>query len=487
MCYACITLYSFAIVGLLHERLMTGLDPGNFLAAIELGLDTLKARPHVPGYPLFVLLWQGLTRLGLSPEGAIFFSNGIWISIGLCALHKLAMNVANARVAMVATLFAGLNPLVLFYGATGELYVYDLAFSSVFMLLVTSAKREQLKWVWLAFGIAGGFRLSSVVFLYPAMFAATWLRKEKLSSIAAHHAFVALGMLVWLVPFIMHHGGIASLAPIWKATASLPSTVRQSSATYLSSFFWMLHLALPLLVLAPKALKKLRRDHLLILAVWLVMPTFFFLFRFYAKGYILLTLPVFAIMIGLVIDSFSKRTRQVTTTTVLAAGLACFFFVPHVPPSIALERSEATSDRIKTAGLRTLSWFAASNAHLRAREDLVRQAKYLLNAHVPLGGVVLADGSMSVYAHPRTLQFHVPDRNILVRQELRVARLYAYEVTNELDIADALADTSYYICPTELAQLTPAIQALSPVGQTESLSLYRGSAAEITNINANTR
>lgn len=485
--YTSITFYSFAIVGLLQERLMSGQDPGNFLAAIKLGLDVTKARPHVPGYPLFVLIWRALNSLGFSPEASIYFTNGLWNSIGLCALYKLALKIANPSVAAIALLFAALNPLVLFYGATGELYVYDLAFSSVFMLWVTSAKREHLRWVWLAFGIAGGFRLSSVVFLYPAMLAATWLRKEKLSTIIAHHLFGAMGMLLWLVPFIMHHGGISAIKPLMEDTASLPSTALQSAATYASAFVWMMHLAMPLLVLGIRRIKQLRRDHVIILAIWLILPTLFFVFKFYAKGYILLTLPVFAITIGLALDTITQRSRKIALVTVLGGGLACFFFVPLMPPSIPLERSNVMGDRIRTAGLRTLSWFAASNAHLRVRENMMKQAKDLIEAHVPVEGIVLADRAMPVWAHPRTLQFHVPNRVLLLSQGPLVSRLYQYEMTPDLEVLAALADTSYYICPNEIVALEPGIADLTLIERTETLSLYRASAATLASLYATMR
>jgi hypothetical protein len=364
--------------------------------------------------------------------------------------------------------------LILFYGSTGELYTYDLAFSAVAMLAVTSVKREHLKWVWLAFGIAGGFRFSSIVFLYPAMLAATVLRKEKLRSLIIDHVIGAVGISIWFVPFVIHHGGLKALEPLTRDTAQLRSTVLQSAATYASAAIWMLHLATPLLFLAGRQLKRLTREQKIILAVWLVLPTLFFVFKFYAKGYILITLPVIAILIGLVIDSFKDQTRKVATASITLGGLALFFFVPLVPPSIPLEQSSAIGDRVKTAGLRTLSWFATSNAHLRAREEMMQEAKTLLESHVPKDGVVLADGSMPVWAHPRTLQFHVPDRLILMTEGDEIAKLYAYDMHREFKARDVLPDTSFFICPTELADLKPAIRAMQLVERKNKLSLYRG-------------
>jgi hypothetical protein len=65
---------------------------------------------------------------------------------------------------------------------------------------------------------------------------------------------------------------------------------------------------------------------------------------------------------------------------------------------------------------------------------------------------------------------------------------------HDLDIASALADTSYYISPTEYAALTPAITALTPaitalslVARTENFSLYRSTGSQLTTLFAATR
>lgn len=474
--YALITIYSFAMVALLHERLMCGQDPGNFLAAIELGINTLKIRPHVPGYPLFVLLWKALKIFGLSTENAIFFSNGIWISIGLSALYKLATKIANVRVATIATLFAALNPLILFYGSTGELYTYDLAFSSVAMLAAISVRREHLKWVWLAFGFAGGFRLSSVVFLYPAMLTAMWLRKEDLHAIITQHAFAVLGTLAWLVPFVMHHGGFGALAAGTEDTAKLRSTVLQSAASYASAAVWMLHLAIPLLVLAVKQFKKLRRDHRIILIVWLVLPTLFFIFRFYAKGYILITLPAFAILLAMAIEEFSDRMRSTIATVIIGGGLALFFCVPLIPPSIPLETSEKMSDRLKTAGYRTISWFATSNAHLRAREEFMAEAKELIERHVPAGERIVTDRAMTLWAHPRTLQYQVPDRQLMMPEGALLTKLYKHDLELGFQPAGEIKDSVYFICPICVIPYQPIVREFAEIERGRAIALYRASA-----------
>jgi hypothetical protein len=483
--YILFALYGFGVVFLLRERLLTGLDPGNFLAAIESGLDVTQARPHGPGYPLFVLLWQGLNALGFSPEAAILFSNGLWIAIGLAALYELALTFTTNKAALVATIFAAISPIILFYGSTGEIYTFDLAVSNVFILAVTQVRRERLPWVWLAFGVAGGFRLSSIMFMYPAMLAATVLRKERTASLIKDHIACVCGVMLWLVPFTLHHGGLGALSSIMKGTANLPSTILQNSATYLSMLLWTLHIALPLLLLFANRIKQIRRDHLVILTIWLAAPTLFFIFKFYSKGYIIITLPVFAIFVSVIIESLSRRKQQIVASVLLIAGPALFFLMPFIPPSAELERSQALDDRLETAGMRTISWFSMTNEHLRVREGAMQEAVSMIKENVPTGDTIVLDGSVQIWAHGRALQYHLRDRHIITPAETNAVRRYGLQTFSVYDWHDVIPYNAYYMCSNDRSMEDPYMQSFTLLDRRQYFSIYRASANEVIKLVTN--
>lgn len=473
--YAVLVALPFIAVYLFHERLITNHDPGNFLAAIELGFDAMAERPHVPGYPFFVLLWQGLTAVGLTAEQAILASNALWCSIGLVALYRLALKFTTENAAHLAALFAALNPLVLFYAATGETYTYDLAFSSCLVLALMSVKQERYKWVWLVVGIAGGFRLSSIVFMYPVMLTISILNKASIRSIAVDHASLLVGVLLWLVPFTLYHGGLEELAIISRATMELESTMLQSASGYFGAALWMVNFVFPLLFLVPKLFKRWPANKRWILLVWIVAPTLFFVFRFYAKGYIIITLPAVAILLASTLGLLEGWKQQLALIVFRIGGLAMFLAIPFMPPSIALESSNDLGDRIETAGLRSVSWFAPSFDHLAVRTKSMLEAELILENWTQPGDTVILNRSTGMWAHPRSLQYHVQDRHIVIPTSKELATdYYKLQKINQLPLLDMIPkSTALFLCDEQMVQFRPEIDSFELLYDGIYVSLYR--------------
>ena len=107
------------------------------------------------------------------------------------------------------------------------------------------------------------------------------------------------------------------------------------------------------------------------------------------------------------------------------------------------------------------------------------EAKSLIEQHVPAGGMVVTDRAMTIWAHPRTLQFQVPERQLLMPEGSVLTRLFHYDLELGLDPKASISDTTYYICPNEVTEYAEPISKFQLVDHQEHISLYRASAAQI--------
>src|SRR5204863_3512814 len=98
------------------------------------------------------------------------------------------------------TLLVATNPLLLYFANTGELYAYDVAFSAFLILLLVVRPARFPAVLFYLYGLAGAFRLSSVMLAAPVVLFVLWQEYQKdrsIASIAARLAAILLGVASW--------------------------------------------------------------------------------------------------------------------------------------------------------------------------------------------------------------------------------------------------------------------------------------------------
>lgn len=468
--------FPFLIVFLFHESIVTAHDPGNFVLAIENDFDAFAERPHTPGYPFFVILWRLLATAGFSSHQCILIGNALFAGIGLLATRALLRDFVDKRTATMAFALVAFNPMIWFYASTGEIYVFDVAFSALAILALRRSRLWLLPVTWFVIGLASGFRLSSFVLLYPAFLLTEHLRAEApvLRKRAIHQLCCVLGVLVWLIPFMFDQRGISGFIALMHAAGDLVGTPAEHATVYLTSAIWMLHLGL--MVIAVTFWKRTRvapRDWM-VLAVWILIPTAFFVLRHYMKGYILLLLPAYAVIIADRLRTLSPRTQRIVSASMALAGPLIFFAIPYLPPSTALDASPAMRDRVATAGFRALSFYAPTNAHLRAREVSMHEALSVIRGHSAPGDTVILHGT-GMTAHPRTVQYHIPDRVFIIPKSGGTAAVQSgiIKLTKQRFDDYLKGDSKLIVLASDYADALPVLSQFEQVYNSSIVDAYR--------------
>ena len=100
------------------------------------------------------------------------------------------------------------NAVAWFYGCVAEIYPVEGFFTSLvlYLLVLSERKAGMLLWAALVLAIAGGFRLTTEVFLLPVylIYLARGNRKEILTSLA----LLATANLLWLIPLVILTDGV---------------------------------------------------------------------------------------------------------------------------------------------------------------------------------------------------------------------------------------------------------------------------------------
>src|SRR5579883_460613 len=409
------------ILFLCAERTLTAHDPANFFLAVKYGISVLVAeRPHAPGYPILVLLWRAAAFiLHVNPHTAMIVMNGVFMLIAGTATFFLAKRLYDPLTGFIACALLVSNPVFLYYGCVAETYTYDAAFSAMVMLSALALGKKNLPWLWLLVGVAGGFRLSSVILLFPVIIFVLYLRRDvKIFTrgllAACAVAFIA-GAALWAIPLAVNEGGIGKFAEIIRVANYSTDTFLQHTSTLAAILFWMVNIAAVVVVLRFRDLiSSLRNKNTgsWLLCVWIAVPLLYFIIAVYNKGYALIFLPAFVIAIAHALYKMQKKKlRYAFISGVISCNLGIFFFAPFIPPAVDAAYSHANrtmNARIQAALLRGTSFYLPSLSHVRASERAIQEGINLINGAYDTNAIYLLDPSVSVWMFPRSLQADFP-------------------------------------------------------------------------------
>lgn len=438
--------------------------------AVTHGFSVESERPHAPGSPLFVEVWSALhILLGVEPHTAIVLLNCSLYVASIILCFAFARRLFRVEVALLATTFFAFNPITIYFASIAEIYIYDAFFALTILYLV---RFLPAKYLWLSaflFGVAGGFRLSSLFLLLPAILVIMYARRKEFSigNIALRLVTLCAGFALWIFPY--YSSSVDGFQPIVRAlteAADLSSTVGQNIAALASWSFWGLNIAIILFVWkAPAILRRiqLRNSNTLLLAAWIVPPLLFFVVSHYAKGYILLTLPALAMVFALAVIRCTRIRLATATIVTCVIGILLFLLPPFMPPSVeaSLPKEQRTaSERLETAVLRTFSFFAPTHAHIRESEHSITEVQSMLSRHCKSRDVVLVDPSAGSWAFPRSLQVSHPELYFIVPSDNNTVTIYHDAgVKRQHPLAEMTSqDSVYYLVDKRLLSSQPVLE-----------------------------
>lgn len=326
-----------AVIGITHRsRTLNGWDSVLFALGTE-HYDVTAARPHPPGYPVYIAAAR-LAKVALHDANAALVAVSILAGAATVALlYGFLRELTSVRGAAVAALLFLFAPVFVFNSVIALSYTCEGAGSVAVAWLAWRAHahptRGRLAALACVFGLLVGVRQSLLLYTAPVVAWAFLARPRDVRTLlrrAATPAVVGVGVvLAWFVPMIVATGGYAS----WKrATALQSGWVVFSESVFtkgLSAFtdhamrlrfylhfdepvWWLAASALvALFVLARKdAYKALRWPTGLatLLAAWLLPSLTFFLLVFDGwdkgpTGYVLVLLPGLYMIVGLLVDA----------------------------------------------------------------------------------------------------------------------------------------------------------------------------------------
>jgi hypothetical protein len=219
------------------------IDGTNFVLALR-QFDLREHQPHPPGYPVFIAIAH-VARAGVATVGtigipltadtvsvyALAACSALFGALTVVPLVRLWLAVDGDPVrALFASVLAIVSPVVWFTGIRPLSDLAGLAFAVASLALVVPAaldqggarRSAQLVAGAVVAGIAAGVRSQTLWITGPALVAAValtlWRRDHRSALLAA--AGLALGVTVWMVPFLAVSGGWRTYVDLLTAQAA---------------------------------------------------------------------------------------------------------------------------------------------------------------------------------------------------------------------------------------------------------------------------
>lgn len=304
-------------------------DAGNFALGVN-NYNIAMHQPHPPGYPIFIGLGKVLNYFLHDANFSLVLVSMFFAFLAVLFLYFLVLKIYPKKycLAAVTILFLIVNPIFWFYRGLALSYTVD-AFISVFLLWIFFKYKDNNNYLYLGsliLGLAGGFRPTLIVFLFPLFcYNFFFIKKKRTIKIIISLIILSISILSWLVPMILLTGGIGEYFKDLKnlfsaAEASIP--LLQNIKTFVSVLFVAINVLLIPLV-------KLKRQYLL-LALIAGMPAFlvYTFMHFGQPGYVLILLPIFIFLAVPGINFFLKNyLLKILLIILLVSEASIFLFL----------------------------------------------------------------------------------------------------------------------------------------------------------------
>lgn len=330
-------------------------DSASYALALE-KYDILHQQPHPPGYILYVGLGKIVKYIFQDANMSLIFLSVFFSILTIILVYFLAKNIFNRKVAVAASILLTFNPLFWFYGEISSIYIFESFFAVLIAYLSYKVVLGDGSLVYpsaLALGLAGGFRIDIVEFMFPLWLFCLWYSQTSYTKIIKAFIILFLSVMIWFIPTILLSGGLGQYLQLL--------TIQSEASTYTSMLFgasisqqilnsglsmvWsMLALTLFGLVVVvmylvyhrkgwrSKFISTLKNPINIFFLLW-VMPAFLFYSLVYIikPGYTLVYLPAFMIILGYLLsrlaDDLNTRFFNISPRSTLVVLILMGFIL----------------------------------------------------------------------------------------------------------------------------------------------------------------
>ncbi len=186
-------------------------DAVNYALALE-HFDMHLHQPQPPGYILYILLARVFNLIFYDHLTALAWFSMVFSALAVVAVYLAGRDIFNRRVGTMAALLLATSPAFWIRGEIATLYTADLFASALVGWLcyrvLVAPERKIVIITALTVGLAGAFRLQTLVFLSPLFLYVLYRRSRKTIALAVILVGAVFG--VFFVPSVMVSGGPAA-------------------------------------------------------------------------------------------------------------------------------------------------------------------------------------------------------------------------------------------------------------------------------------
>lgn len=217
-----------------QATLLDSYDAVNYALALD-HFDVRLGQPHAPGYPLYILLGRAFNLIFQDHLAALVWLSAVFSGLAVIATYLAGREMFGRRVGVIAALLLATSTLFWYLGEAAAPYTIDLFASALFgWLCYRLARSPGRAIVWISavtLGLAGAFRLQTLVFLLPLFLYA--LRNRSWKMVAGAVGTVGLVFGAFFGPAVMVSGGpsafvrsMRATVPIFRSTETLARSTR---------------------------------------------------------------------------------------------------------------------------------------------------------------------------------------------------------------------------------------------------------------------
>jgi 4-amino-4-deoxy-L-arabinose transferase-like glycosyltransferase len=318
-----------------RARTLTEEDSRNLARALH-HYSVALLQPHAPGYPLVVLAAHAFTWVGSALNAYIVVA--VLATVGTILLtYLLGVEMFGRRAGVVAALVVCATPLALYYGEIVSVYPTESLMVPTVALLAhrvaRRADRFSSLFLFPVLAIGGGFRPTMLVLMLPACVVGIVFGRPRARDLVAGLLAAIAVVAAWGIPMVVKSGG-------WQAYSRASQALYHRQFSLTSIFYGASYhqvafnaantlgatamVALPaaaVVVLAfgpQKSAWGLRHPAMWIMAASLI-PYWvtFFAIQLGKPGYVLATLPIFAVLAGGLVAASDRAVFLAVAVTVI--------------------------------------------------------------------------------------------------------------------------------------------------------------------------
>ena len=194
-----------------RARMLYNWDAVQFALALR-EFDVTKHQPHPPGYVLYVALGKFLNWFVHDPNQSYIVLGIICSALTITVVYLLGTALYDRPTGAAAALLLMVSPLFWFYGEVGLTYAGEALLATTVALLVHRVVVGEERFLYVSaiyLGIAGGFRPTALVLLFPLwVLGVSWARPA-LRKVLLAGVVLLLSTLSWFLPMVWLAGGWA--------------------------------------------------------------------------------------------------------------------------------------------------------------------------------------------------------------------------------------------------------------------------------------